>query len=244
MADIKKVDWDALVRGASRIASAANEMQNDIKDAFTRIEHMSQAWNGKGYDNFVEGVSRSFTGLNNLFVTAVSDIPHEIYAKAKSYASVNQSDVTASFSEQTPIVLTEITKTNKSTEFKFISSDVKVAQTNVKSKFESAQSNADKAMSIADSLKSEWDSISGGENLYDLKAALKKIKNILTNISNALDASISSAETEYTAKETVAKGMEKAADVAESVGDAASDALKSVDDKRRQMAADWRSFWS
>lgn len=37
MADIKEIDYDQIIVKASQIASAANEMQTNIKDAFTKL---------------------------------------------------------------------------------------------------------------------------------------------------------------------------------------------------------------
>lgn len=89
MADIKEIDYDQIIVKASQIASAANEMQTNIKDAFTKIDSMRENWFGNSYDNFINVVNMSIPGLNKIFEVTVSDIPHEIAAKAKSYAASN-----------------------------------------------------------------------------------------------------------------------------------------------------------
>ena len=88
MADIKEIDYDQIIVKASQIASAANEMQTNIKDAFTKIDSMRENWFGNSYDNFINVVNMSIPGLNKIFEVTVSDIPHEIAAKAKSYAKL------------------------------------------------------------------------------------------------------------------------------------------------------------
>lgn len=241
MADIKKVNWDKLIEGASNIASTANEMQKNIKSAFKQLEELRNSWNGNRYDLFVTSVNQADQGLNTLFSTTVSKIPHEIAAKAKSYASLN-SEKAKAFNEQTAIILEEIPKTSKGSEFRFRSAEVKSAEQSIKSKFTSAENNADKAISIANSLKGDWDSISGDENIYDLIAAFKKVKNIISSISRSLTGTITTTEQEISLKETAIAAGDAVKGVADQIGENASKAIDTANDAMRQAAADWRSL--
>ena len=161
MADIKEIDYDQIIVKASQIASAANEMQTNIKDAFTKIDSMRENWFGNSYDNFINVVNMSIPGLNKIFEVTVSDIPHEIAAKAKSYAASNQSSTSSSLTEQIALILNDVSKTNKGAKLRFRTANVQSDQKAIESKFKSAKSAAEKASSTASSLESVWNSISG-----------------------------------------------------------------------------------
>ena len=151
MADIKEIDYDQIIVKASQIASAANEMQTNIKDAFTKIDSMRENWFGNSYDNFINVVNMSIPGLNKIFEVTVSDIPHEIAAKAKSYAASNQSSTSSSLTEQIALILNDVSKTNKGAKLRFRTANVQSDQKAIESKFKSAKSAAEKASSTASS---------------------------------------------------------------------------------------------
>lgn len=238
MADIKEVDYDQIINKASQIASSANDMQNAVKEAFQKIESMSSNWFGQSYDNFIDTVNLSVSGLSKLFETAVSDIPHEVAAKAKSYASSNQASVGTSFNEQTAIILNELPKTNKGSKLRFRSSEVSSDQQSIKSKFEEAKTAADKALSTSTSLETDWQSISGDTNIRELKDAFTRVKTILDNLSNALDGQISAQATTIETLETAANAVKAAQDVAENAVDAAKDAATNAVNFIQQSASD------
>ena len=243
MANIKEIDYDQMINKASRIASAANDMQRAVKQAFDRITHMSSDWSGASYDQFAIVVNTAVPSLNKLFETSVSDIPHEIVAKAKSYAASTQTTVGASFSENTVLMLPEISKTNKGSKFRFLSDKVSADQAAIKSFFEKAKNAADNAKTISQSLKSDWQSISGDNNIYELIAAFKRINMILDNLSKALDQQISAQEFKISATEAASNAAEKVKDVADDAVDAAKQAAAAATDAINQSVADWKSFF-
>lgn len=71
---------------------------------------MRENWFGNSYDNFINVVNMSIPGLNKIFEVTVSDIPHEIAAKAKSYAASNQSSTSSSLTEQIALILNDVSK--------------------------------------------------------------------------------------------------------------------------------------
>lgn len=238
MADIKEVDYDQIINGASQIASAANEMQKCVKEAFIKIESMSNNWFGNSYDNFIKTVNLSIFGLNELFEISVSDIPHEIAAKAKSYASANQASCGASFVEQTAIILSELPKTNKGTKLRFRSTEVLSDQQAIVSEFKQAISNAEKAQNSSVALEQDWQSISGDTNIQELKAAFTTLKEILEGLSDALDGQISAQANVVDILESAANMVQSAKDVVGDKVEAAKDAATSAVDYIQQSASD------
>ena len=231
MADIKEIDYDQIIVKASQIASAANEMQTNIKDAFTKIDSMRENWFGNSYDNFINVVNMSIPGLNKIFEVTVSDIPHEIAAKAKSYAASNQSSTSSSLTEQIALILNDVSKTNKGAKLRFRTANVQSDQKAIESKFKSAKSAAEKASSTASSLESVWNSISGDSNIRELKAAFKRLDTILDSLSSALDNTIE-------ALEGAANAVEAAGDVVSDAVDAAKDLGSQAINKIQETASD------
>ena len=234
MADIKEIDYDQIIVKASQIASAANEMQTNIKDAFTKIDSMRENWFGNSYDNFINVVNMSIPGLNKIFEVTVSDIPHEIAAKAKSYAASNQSSTSSSLTEQIALILNDVSKTNKGAKLRFRTANVQSDQKAIESKFKSAKSAAEKASSTASSLESVWNSISGDSNIRELKAAFKRLDTILDSLSSALDNQITAQTNTIEALE----GAEAAGDVVSDAVDAAKDLGSQAINKIQETASD------
>lgn len=239
MAKIKQVDYDQMINKASQIANAANDMQNAVKDAYKRMQDMSQNWFGQSYDRFIMGVNGSIEAFNSIFEVTVSDIPHEIAAKAKSYAKVNQGEVTASLNEQIAIILSEIPLTNKGTMLRWESDGVAADQQAIKSKFESAKSAADKASSIASSLESDWQSISGDTNIAELKKAFKELKDNIDALASALDGAIRTQEASVSSTETAINAVKAAKNVVTGAIESTQQAAKDFSTKAQQAADQW-----
>lgn len=243
MANIRNINFNAMINKASNIAAAWNEMQRAVKQAFERIAQMSSDWNGGSYDRFVETVNRAVPSLNNLFHTVVSDIPHEIAAKAKAYAASTQTPASASFSEATVLIINEVSKTNRDGEFRFLSDKVASDQTAIKGFFDKARQSAERAKAVCQSLKSDWDSVSGDTNIYDLIAAFKKLDLLLVEFSSALDQQIAVQELKINAAETAASAAEKVNDIKDDAVDAAKQAAAAATDAINQSIADWKAFF-
>lgn len=243
MADIKEIDYDQIVAKASQIAATANSMQNNIKEAFSLIDSMRDHWFGNSYDNFLNVVNLSTINLNKLFETTVSDIPHEIAAKAKSYAASNQASLSSSLTEQTAIILNEITKTNKGAKLRFKSSEISNDQKAIKAKFDAAKEDAENAHQQCEALQAHWNSISGDTNIRELKNAFTKVKVIIGTISNSLDSQISAQATTINALETAAGAVEAVKNVAENATDTVVDAATNTIHAIQQSASDvWKNL--
>lgn len=243
MAKIEEIDYDGIIRKANKIASHADAMQKDIKSAFKEIDNMRTNWFGNSYDNFINTVNMSVILLNKLFETSVSDIPHEIAAKAKSYASSNQATVSAGFNERTAVILSDISKTNKGSKIRFRSSEVSSNQSTIKSKFKNAKSAAQDALTTSNSLGDDWQSISGNTNISELKTAFKKVQSIIEALSDALDSQISAQKSTIDTLETAASTVEATANIVEGAVDTTVNAATSAVNKIQQSAADtWRNL--
>ena len=243
MAKITEIDYDQMIQKASNIASTADAMQKSIQSAMQKVDSMRNNWFGNSYDIFVDAVNMCLQPLNDIFFTTVSEIPHEIAAKAKSYAKANQTDVSASMAEQEAITLTELTRTNKGSKVRFQSSEVTATQGEIKSKFEEAANSAEKASSISDSLSADWDSISGDSNIKELKAAFGKLKLLIDALTSKLDSQVTAQASSIEAIETAANAVEAVVKIKEDAVDAAKDAAtnatNAINDSANQI---WKNL--
>ena len=236
MANIDDINYDELVNGASKIASLANDMQNSIKQALQKMDTMRDVWFGQSYDNFVTAVNLQVVPLNKLFEVLVSDIPHEIAAKAKSYAASQQTTVGASFGEQTAIVLTEISKTNKGAELRFKTDQVTSAQQEIKSCFDKATESAESAKQIAGDLAPVWQSISGDTNIVELQLGFSRVIAGNRGLTSLLDGAITQQSNTIETIEGIANTVEAAKNAVSDGIDSAGDAINSFIDKAGEMA--------
>ena len=235
--DIKEIDYDQIITKASNIAKKADQMQQSVKLAFDEINSMRENWFGNSYDNFIDTVNLSVINLNKLFETTVSDIPHEIAAKAKSYAASNQSTVSSSFSEQMALTLKDLDRTNKGTKLRFRDSEVKSDQKQININFQDAQNFAKDARTEALSLEDVWKSISGDTNIQELKSAFDRVYAILDKLAKALDNQISAQAGVIDALEGAAATVKGAGEVAANAVDSAAEAAQSAVNKIQQSAS-------
>lgn len=192
MAKIEEIDYDQIIAKASAIARFANHMQEEVKKAFQEIEQMRENWFGYSYDNFINTVNMSVNGFNKIFEVTVSDIPHEIAAKARSYAAANQTTVSNSLVEQTALMLTDLERTNKGSKLRFRTEEVETHRTNIKKYFDNAKEYANQAKQQAEDLNEDWRSISGDTNIAELRLHFSNLNVAVSRIENALDIQVNS----------------------------------------------------
>ena len=178
--------------------------------------------------------------LNKLFEIVVSDIPHEIYAKAKSYSVMSEYSLSASFTEQVATTLTNLIPTKRGAIFRFRENEVKSNQKQININFQDAENFANDAKSEAQSLEDVWKSISGDTNIQELKSAFDKVIKIIQKLTKTLDSYVSASTLKVNAGETVQGAMEAAPKVAANALDAVEDAAQSAINK---IEADANQTW-
>lgn len=236
MANIDDINYDELINGASKIASLANDMQKNIQQGFQKMDSMREVWFGQSYDNFITAVNLQVVPLNQLFEVLVSDIPHEIAAKARSYAASQQTTVGASFNEQTALILSEIAKTNKGAELRFKTDQVTSAQQEIKNNFQKATDAAEQARETASGLAPVWQSISGDSNIAELVLGFTRVMNGNDKLMGLLDGAISQQSSTIETIEGIAGTVEAAKDAVSDGIDAAGDAINQFREKAQDMA--------
>ena len=241
-ADIKEIDYDQIVAKASNIAKKADQMQKAVQLAFKEINQMRENWFGLSYDNFINTVNKTIKDLNKLFETTVSDIPHEIAAKAKSYATANDATISTGLSEQTAIILQDFIPTNKGTKLRFRETEVRSDQKQININFQDAQTFAQNARAEASSLEDVWKSGAGDTNIQELKDAFDKVIKILEGLDKSLDNFIEAQAGRINRREAQINAVESIKDVIANAIDAAQDEVQSAVNKMKQDAAQsWKN---
>ena len=242
-ANITEVDYDGIMQQANKIAKHANEMQKNIKEAFDKINSMSEHWFGNSYDNFVRGANLSITGLNTTFMSTVVTYPLEIAAKAKSLAAANQSQVNTAFPNELALQLEEVPLTNKGSKLRFKEEQIKSDQAAINNKFDAAMEDLDNAVREANGLKETWQSVSGDNNIRELVAALNRVKGVINGLKASLDSCITAQAVTVNALEAAAQVVDTAGDILDNTVDAAKDALANTVNQIQETAADiWRNL--
>ena len=200
MSEVIDVGINELISSASKVARLANEMQTSIQIAYNTIISMSDSWFGRSYDNYATAANLTAkVFFNDLFTNLVSDVPHEIAAKAKTYAVHHQEEITSTFTDQIAIILPEIPLTNKGGHIRFISEDVTTSQSAIKKNFDDAIASANSAKDISGNMDSDWQSIAGATNVSELISGFNKVVSALELLKSLLDKAISdqAASTEF-----------------------------------------------
>lgn len=244
MAEVRDVGVNELITGASEVARLANEMQTSIQISYNTIISMSDSWFGRSYDNYATAANFSAKFFfNNLFTNVVSDVPHEIAAKAKSYAIHHQEEITATFNEQIAIILPEIPLTNKGGHVRFLSEGVTTAQSAIKKNFDDAINSANAARSKSEGMRSDWQSIAGDTNVEELVNGFSKVVSALEELKSLLDKAISdqAASTEFA--ENTINFVESLPRMAAEGVDAAQDSLNNFISSVAEGASQtWEQF--
>lgn len=229
MAKIDEINFDELTENASAIALHGDMMQGSIKLAIQEIDNMRNVWFGNSYDLFVANVnlitygltglltggnaSSQFDSLNVLIKTIVSDIPYELYDKARSYAHTQYKAITASFSDKEPVVLPYLYPTDKGSELRFWSADVETAKTNIYTYLTNASDEISTCKSLAFQCETSWQSISGEININALKNALDRVQEKIDNIRSELNKAITDQANAIEAIEKAAEEIKSFANV-------------------------------
>lgn len=244
MADIKEINYDQIINGASKIANFANEMQNSVKEAFQKIETMSNDWFGNSYDKYIDFVNALIPQLNELFQKTVCDIPHELVAKAKSYASANQTSCGTSFNEQIALILKDLPRTNKGNSLRFKSSEVSLHQSSIKSKLDQADSNLKEALNVCRALESDWQSVSGEKNIEELINAFRTIESAVLQFGTTLNNIIEAQKGTVDRLESMAELAEAASELPGKTIDGIVDAGTNLKNEIAERANDIWTNWT
>ena len=241
----KHMDCDGMIQKASQLANKGNDMQNAIKEAFSRIERMrdGDAWTGSTYDQLVEIANFAKEKMNKIIKNVVSIIPHDIATNAQGIASAGNVTPSVSYRDQTPIVLSDMSATNKGVVWDFDEDVTNANKQAIKSKFDEAKSCMAECQNIADNLLESMNSGNGAAKTRELKSAYKILEAQIDNLSRAVDNQIQAQALLFNATEAAMAAKDKITDAAKDTMDDIVESAGNIKDKAEQTVSDIKSFF-
>lgn len=241
----KHMDCDGMIQKASQLASKGNDIQNALKEVYSRIESMKDgdAWTGATYDGLVGTANLAKIKLNNIIKNVVSSLPHDIAMNAQGVGQAGNVTPTVSYQDQTPITLPDIPKTNKGTVWDFDSEVTKSNQEAIKSKFNDAKSSMADCQSIADQLLESMNSGNGAEKTRDLKSAYKRLGDLIDELAKALDTAVQTQTNLFNATEAALATKDKIVDAAKENMDDIVEGFNKAAEAGQQTMSDIKSFF-
>ena len=241
----KHMDCDGMIQKASQLASKGNDVQNALKEAYSRIESMrdGDAWTGATYDGFVINANNAVARLNKIIKDVVSVLPHDIAVNAQGIAQAGNVTPSVSFQDQSPITLQEMPLTSKGNIWDFDSDVTKSNQEAIKAKFDQIKSITSDCQNLADQLKESMNSGNGVEKATQLKSAYTRLGQYLDLISRSLTESVQAQTELFNATESALATKDKITEATKETVDNIVEGFSKASDAVNQKMSDIRSYF-
>ena len=177
MANITNVNYEAMPRQAKQMREYANELNNELKMAYSQIGEMHNSWYGTRYNELVKIFNDLTPELNKLLTLVVTDIPYALEKIANNYAQADKGQNVTSAQEVSAQKIANLAVKND-VGMKFVTSEVATTQKKVTESFKKSKDLMNKIE--AEFGKVEWRS----EASEAFKTTLSKLK---TSIISAFD---------------------------------------------------------
>lgn len=169
MANITRVDYEAIPRQAMSMRTHGKELNNEIFAAYQSIEEMHKSWYGKRYNSLVEEFNKIIPNLNELLELVVDELPFTLETVANNYALADTGSGVARAAKETPKKLSNLSFSGE-IGMKFVTTEVEAIQQTVSRNFENAKGKMDEIQ--AEYAKISWQS----EAADAFKARFQKLK--------------------------------------------------------------------
>ncbi len=169
MANITRVDYEAIPRQAMSMRTHGKELNNEIFAAYQSIEEMHKSWYGKRYNSLVEEFNKIIPNLNELLELVVDELPFTLETVANNYALADTGSGVARAAKETPKKLSNLSSSSE-IGMKFVTTEVEAIQQTVSRNFENAKGKMDEIQ--AEYAKISWQS----EAADAFKARFQKLK--------------------------------------------------------------------
>lgn len=169
MANITRVDYEAIPRQAMSMRTHGKELNNEIFAAYQSIEEMHKSWYGKRYNSLVEEFNKIIPNLNELLELVVDELPFTLETVANNYALADTGSGVARAAKETPKKLSNLSFSSE-IGMKFVTTEVEAIQQTVSRNFENAKGKMDEIQ--AEYAKISWQS----EAADAFKARFQKLK--------------------------------------------------------------------
>lgn len=174
MANIIKVDYEAIPRQAMSMRSNGKELNTQLVEAYKSIENMHNSWFGQRYNSLVQEFNKIIPSINELLELVVDEIPYTLETVANNYALADRGSSVTKAVKEAPQKVTTLSTPND-VGMKFVTSEVETVQQSVTKNFQ-------KATEKMNLIETEYAKITWQSEAADaFKARFKKLKTDIVN---------------------------------------------------------------
>lgn len=174
MANISRVDYEAMPRQAMQMKIHGKELNQELLNAYQNIARMHESWYGQRYNSLLTEFNKIIPNLNELLELVVSNIPYTLETVANNYSLADRGTNVTSIAKETPKRLVTLNIPNE-IGMKFITSEVENIQQLVTRNFENVKEKMN-AIEV-EYAKITWQS----EAAEAFKAKFRKLKTEIIN---------------------------------------------------------------
>lgn len=177
MANIIKVDYEAIPRQTMSMRTHGKELNAELTNAYKSIEEMHRSWFGQRYNSLVVEFNKIIPSINELLSLVVDEIPFTLDTVANNYALADRGAGVTKAAKELPQKIADINMPSD-IGMGFITSEVEAVQQSVSRNFQNARDK----MNL---IETEYGKITWQSEAADaFKARFQKLK---TEISNSFD---------------------------------------------------------
>ena len=177
MANIIKVDYEAIPRQTMSMRTHGKELNAELTNAYKSIEEMHRSWFGQRYNSLVVEFNKIIPSINELLSLVVDEIPFTLDTVANNYALADRGAGVTKAAKELPQKIADINMPSD-IGMGFITSEVEDVQQSVSRNFQNARDK----MNL---IETEYGKITWQSEAADaFKARFQKLK---TEISNSFD---------------------------------------------------------
>lgn len=182
MANITKVDYEAIPRQAMSMRNHGKELNKELTEAYRTIDEMHNSWFGKRYNELVTEFNKIIPSINELLDLVVGEIPFALETVANNYAMADRGSGVTKAAKEAPSKIVDLSIRND-VGMKFVTEGVTTCQSKVTKNFQ----NAKEKMNVIESeyARITWQS----EAAEAFKARFQKLKGEILNSLDELNSS-------------------------------------------------------
>ena len=170
MAEIDKVDYEAMPERARNIREYALELNSEMRNVYSKVGEMHNSWYGVRYNELVKDFNELIPQVNDLLKLVVTEIPFAVETIANNYAQADKGQNVTSAEETSANNIENLPITND-VGMRFMTAEVANTQRSVSEKFDASKELMNKIE--AEYNRVEWQS----EASESFKARFNKLKN-------------------------------------------------------------------
>ena len=135
MAEIDKVDYEAMPERARNIREYALELNSEMRNVYSKVGEMHNSWYGVRYNELVKDFNDMTQSVNEMLELVVTEIPFALENIANNYAGTDKGQGVTS-AEETQANKVENLPILNDVGMRFITADVANTQREVAAKFD------------------------------------------------------------------------------------------------------------